>query len=91
MRLVVLPVVIAAMLGGVAAAQTAAPEAPAGEAAQKPAEKLICRRETETGSHRTVKICRTQKQIDTAKEQADRFMRPGERVDMATPPAASGT
>ena len=51
----------------------------------KPADKVICRRERETGSRLSKKICRTQRQIEAEQEAGQRTM---DKIRTSTSPGA---
>ncbi|CAN5171646.1 hypothetical protein BH11PSE2_BH11PSE2_16140 [soil metagenome] len=65
------------------------PEAAASD--KKPdAEKLICRRESDTGTRVAIRTCKTQAQIDAEREAARRTLRRNENLTTKLTPPTPG-
>lgn len=63
---------------GNAPVEAGAENGPAGAVAEKPEERVICRREKTIGSNRSTRVCRTEAQIREQREAAANAIGSGE-------------
>lgn len=69
-----------------------APDTPLAASAQPEydPDEMICRRERETGSKFTTKICRTRAEIEARREQDQKIMREGRKIQTGGQCALTG-